>query len=32
MIGGALFRTDEALYDATISSEFSHFKKTLLKA
>lgn len=32
MIGGALFRTDEVLYDTTVSSELNSFKKALSKA
>lgn len=32
LIGGVVFRTDEALYDATILNEVSSLKKSLLKA
>lgn len=32
VIGGAVFRTDETLYDASISNELSVLKKSLLKA
>lgn len=32
VIGGALFRTSEALYDATLSTELKSLKKFLLKA
>lgn len=32
MIGGALFRTDERLYDATLSNEVRALKNSLLKA
>ena len=32
LIGGALFRTDEALYDATLASEVRALKNSLLKA
>jgi F0F1-type ATP synthase delta subunit len=32
MIGGAVFRTDEVLYDATLSTEVNNLKKFLLKA
>lgn len=32
MIGGALFRTDETLYDTTLASEVRALKHSLLKA
>jgi F0F1-type ATP synthase delta subunit len=32
VIGGAMFRTDEILYDATLANELSVLKKSLLKA
>lgn len=32
MIGGALFRTDETLYDATLAREVQTLKNSLLKA
>ena len=32
VIGGALFRTDETLYDATLGSKAQAFKNSLLKA
>lgn len=32
VIGGALFRTSETLYDATLSTELKSLKKFLLKA
>lgn len=32
MIGGALFRTDEVLYDATLANAVLSLKKSLLKA
>ena len=31
VIGGAVFRTDEVLYDATLSTEVTNFKKAILK-
>lgn len=32
VIGGVMFRTDEVLYDATLSNEIKSLKKSLLKA
>lgn len=31
MIGGAVFRTDEVLYDATLKAQVNNLKKSLLK-